>query len=710
MATDEKCESLVVWLGTFPNLDDVPKDSASDLCDGIAIARCLTQIAPNWFDADWESKIKPGVEGNWRLKVSNLKKILKAIREYYEQILHQYIDDFSMPDLSSIGEKCDEVQLGRLLQLVLGCAVHCEKKEEYIQRIMNLEESIQHAVMSAIQELMLQERPRSVSAEVYKQLEEDHKDVQERIQSISLEKEELAQSCHELRQELRSLHDEHFSVVKENEELSRKLGTLNSPDDPNSEYGRRQQSMYKQLEQLKEEKFELESLRDDYRMKIEQLESHVARLQTKNEDLTGLAEKAQRWKDEVDEYRHEIVKYHNLESTLDSYKKKVEEMTELRKQVKALEQKNSAYMSQTLQLEDDLRKSASFKTQVDLYKKKQQKLEAELQEERLKYDKVSFDLERVTKEWEEAEQERKQLLTENQLLRDQKDEIDFARTSHAGFVESASPTEPSLHASFSAQLIPPDVESKIAKLERENALLKEKLPVTDSEQQVHLLESQLEDVHQSKLRLENELRTSNQKMYELESQLAKGAPTGTPDELQKSLVELRHQSRLTKENLSRREEELLATRRKLKSAAESLNSYKKELHAKDQEKAALEKKYKRYLDKARTVIESLQDGKTSTKDQDVQKILAEKDKIYASLEREFRQYREAREREERLIASAWYNMGMQLHRKLNEERLASATGGVSFLARQRHAASKRNVTVGSRLVSSDSKAQNDSQG
>ena len=74
------------------------------------------------------------------------------------------------------GEKCDEVQLGRLLQLVLGCAVHCEKKEgavlcliergtesifvvifwtEYIQRIMNLEESIQHAVMSAIQEVLL---------------------------------------------------------------------------------------------------------------------------------------------------------------------------------------------------------------------------------------------------------------------------------------------------------------------------------------------------------------------------------------------------------------------------------------------------------------------------------------------------------------------------------------------------------------------------
>ena len=44
-------------------------------------------------------------------------------------------------------------ELGRLLQLVLGCAVNCDDKHEYIRRIMNLEESVQHAVMKAIQDV-----------------------------------------------------------------------------------------------------------------------------------------------------------------------------------------------------------------------------------------------------------------------------------------------------------------------------------------------------------------------------------------------------------------------------------------------------------------------------------------------------------------------------------------------------------------------------
>ena len=40
---------------------------------------------------------------------------------------------------------------GRLLQLVLGCAVHCDEKEEYIKKIMGLEEHVQTGVMQCIQ-------------------------------------------------------------------------------------------------------------------------------------------------------------------------------------------------------------------------------------------------------------------------------------------------------------------------------------------------------------------------------------------------------------------------------------------------------------------------------------------------------------------------------------------------------------------------------
>lgn len=55
-----------------------------ELSDGVAIAEALTQIAPEFFTPVWNSKIKTEVTGhNWRLKVSNLKKILDGVLGKY---------------------------------------------------------------------------------------------------------------------------------------------------------------------------------------------------------------------------------------------------------------------------------------------------------------------------------------------------------------------------------------------------------------------------------------------------------------------------------------------------------------------------------------------------------------------------------------------------------------------------------------------------
>ena len=55
--------------------------------------------------------------------------------------------------ISIVAEHNSVSELGRLLQLILGCAVNCAAKQEYIQRIMSMEESVQHVVMTAIQEV-----------------------------------------------------------------------------------------------------------------------------------------------------------------------------------------------------------------------------------------------------------------------------------------------------------------------------------------------------------------------------------------------------------------------------------------------------------------------------------------------------------------------------------------------------------------------------
>ena len=43
---------------------------------------------------------------------------------------------------------------GRLVQLLIGCAVNCDEKQQYIEGIMSMEASLRELIMQAIQELL----------------------------------------------------------------------------------------------------------------------------------------------------------------------------------------------------------------------------------------------------------------------------------------------------------------------------------------------------------------------------------------------------------------------------------------------------------------------------------------------------------------------------------------------------------------------------
>lgn len=189
-------ESLIIWLQTFNT--PAPCRTVEELTTGAAMSQALHQIDPAWFTDGWLGRIKTDVEDNWRLKLNNLKKILQMVIAYYNEVFAQEISDFPMPDLGLVAEHSDPMQLGRLLQLILGCAVRCERKQEYIQIIMTLEESVQHVVMTAIQELMSKETMAPFGAEVSGDLEQQLKKALEDLTELLSEKEALAQRCQEL--------------------------------------------------------------------------------------------------------------------------------------------------------------------------------------------------------------------------------------------------------------------------------------------------------------------------------------------------------------------------------------------------------------------------------------------------------------------------------------------------------------------------------
>ena len=54
------------------------------------------------------------------------------------QILGQQINDFTLPDVNLIGEHSDAAELGRMLQLILGCAVNCEQKQGNVLHVVHV--------------------------------------------------------------------------------------------------------------------------------------------------------------------------------------------------------------------------------------------------------------------------------------------------------------------------------------------------------------------------------------------------------------------------------------------------------------------------------------------------------------------------------------------------------------------------------------------
>nr|XP_033772758.1 protein Hook homolog 3 isoform X2 [Geotrypetes seraphini] len=695
----ELCESLLTWIQTFHV--EAPCQTVEDLTNGVVMAQVLQKIDPVYFDENWLNRIKTEVGDNWRLKISNLKKILKGILDYNHEILGQQINDFTLPDVNLVGEHSDAAELGRMLQLILGCAVNCEQKQEYIQTIMMMEESVQHVVMTAIQELMSKETPVSVGNDTYAELDCQLKKTTEELNEALAAKEEIAQRCHELDMQVAGLQEEKSSLLIENQILMERLNQSDSLEDPNSPAGRRHLQLQTQLEQLQEETFRLEAAKDDYRIRCEELEKEISDLRQQNEDLTTMADEAQSLKDEMDVLRHSSDKVTKLESQVESYKKKLEDLGDLRRQVKLLEEKNTVYMQNTVSLEEELRKANAARSQLETYKRQVVELQNKLSEESKKADRLEFEYKRLKEKVDSLQKEKDRLRTERDSLKETIEELRCVQAQEGQLTTSGLMPLGNQESSDSlaSEIITPEIKEKLIRLQHENKILKLNQEGSDNEK-IALLQSLLDDANMRKNELETENRLVNQRLLEVHSQV---------DELQRSLQEQgskAEDSILLKKKLEEHLEKLHEAKHELQKKSAIIedltpkchnNSHRIEelqeaLRKKEEEMKQMEERYKKYLEKAKSVIRTLdpkQNQGTVPELQALKNQLQERDRMILSLEKEHEKTKIQREQEEKLIVSAWYNMGMTLHKKAAEDRLASTGSGQSFLARQRQATNTR---------------------
>uniref|UniRef100_A0A8C0V683 Hook microtubule tethering protein 3 n=1 Tax=Cyanistes caeruleus TaxID=156563 RepID=A0A8C0V683_CYACU len=659
---------------------EAPCQTVEDLTSGVVMAQVLQKIDPVYFDENWLNRIKTEVGDNWRLKVSNLKKILKGILDYNHEILGQQINDFTLPDVNLIGEHADAAELGRMLQLILGCAVNCEQKQEYIQTIMMMEESVQHVVMTAIQELMSKESPVSVGNDAYVDLDRQLKKTTEELNEALATKEEIAQRCHELDMQVAALQEEKSSLLAENQILMERLNQSDSIEDPNSPAGRRHLQLQTQLEQLQEETFRLEAAKDDYRIRCEELEKEIAELRQQTEELTTLAEEAQSLKDEIDVLRHSSDKVAKLESQVESYKKKLEDLGDLRRQVKLLEEKNTMYMQNTVSLEEELRKANAARSQLETYKRQAVELQNRLSEESKKADKLDYECKRLKEKVDSLQKEKDRLRTERDSLKETIEELRCVQAQEGQLTTTGlmplGRQEPS--DSLAAEIITPEIK-----------LVNQRLLEVQS--QVEELQKSLQDQGSKAedfLLLAAVLLYTNVISVSWHGLLLKAISVLLKKKLEEHLEKLHEaNNELQKKRAIIEDLEPICNNSSLK-----IEELQEALRKKEEEMKQMEERYKKYLEKAKSVIRTLDPKQNQGAAPEIQALknqLQERDRKFHSLEKEYEKTKSQREMEEKFIVSAWYNMGMTLHKKAAEDRLASTGSGQSFLARQRQATSTR---------------------
>ncbi|ERE78938.1 putative protein Hook [Cricetulus griseus] len=666
-----------------------PCASPQDLSNGLAIAHVLNQIDPSWFNEAWLQGISEDPSPSWRLKVRKLEKILQSLMEYSKDVLGHPLSEQHLPDVSLIGELSDSAELGKLLQLVLGCAISCEKKQEYIQRIMTLEESVQHVVMEAIQELMTKDTPDSLSLESYGNF-----DTQSRryyFLSEEVEGNELQQQCLDLERQLVLLSEEKQNLAQENAALRERVGR-SEVESASGLTAKKLLLLQSQLEQLQEENFRLESSREDERLRCMELEREVTELQQRNQALTSLSQEAQALKDEMDELRQSSERARQLEATLNSCRRRLGELRELRRQVRQLEERNTSHAERTRQLEEELRRAGSLRAQLEAQRRQVQELQGQWQEEAMKAEKWLFECQNLEEKCDLVTKEKERLLTERDSLREANEELRCAQLQPRGLAQadlSLDPT-PSGLENLAAEILPAELRETLLRLQLENKRLCQQ-EASDRERQEEL-QRHLEEANRARHGLETQHRLDQQQLSELRAQ-----------------PKIIHSFHAHRQKLHEADLELQRKREYIEelepptdsSTARRIEELQDSLQKKDADLQAMEERYRRYVDKARMVIQNLEPKQrpptgVSPELHTLRTQLWERNMRIRHLEMDYEKSRSQREQEEKLLISAWHSMGMALEQRAGEEQ--SPAHAQSFLAQQRLATNARRGPLG-RLAS-----------
>ncbi|XP_014822923.1 PREDICTED: girdin-like isoform X2 [Poecilia mexicana] len=451
---------LVTWVKTFIPADEGIHLDFSDLLDGVILNKIMAQINPS-AATQCPNKVcrDPGQ------RIQNLNFLVQQIRSYYLDNLRQLIM-IPLPDVLLLGRTpyCEQSleEMKNLLLLLMGCAVQCEKKEEYIERIQTLDFDTKAAIAGHIQELT--------------HSQENVLDLQW-LGSSGVHPEEMESAMRNMAAHLQHIQDQRDTHLETIVELMLEkegaVSLLSSPSSPQpaSHFPSMQQQAGTQQHlavELADSKAKIRRLRQeleekseqmlDCRHELENVETELKRIQQENSQLQVDARAARTYRDELDALRERAIKADKLESEVGRYKEQLHKMEFYKAKVEELKEDNRVLQETKEVLEDQLEGWRSRTDQIHQLEKHNLLLKARV-----------HDMEQE----KEADAKRMKELQEENLALCLAQRRSMEESQHLGWeLEQLSKTADNSHGPQTlSEEVSEKTRSQILKLEKENQRL-----------------------------------------------------------------------------------------------------------------------------------------------------------------------------------------------------------------------------------------------
>ncbi|XP_076872154.1 girdin isoform X3 [Brachyhypopomus gauderio] len=524
---------LVAWVKTVvqPATNDGSKLSEYiELVDGSYLNEVMLQINPKAST----QRVNKKVNNDPVLRIHNLSILTRRIKAYYQETLQQLVM-MPLPNVLVLGRNpLTEQGLGevkKLLLLLLGCAVQCEQKEEYIERIQTLDFDMKAAIASHIQEVTHNQ--------------ENVLDLQW-LESGESPPEDLDTLSRNLALHLRRVVDERDDQVEAVVELTQERdcgqgspGVTCRPSPGDSPSMRRTESRQHLSVELADAKAKVRRLRQeleekseqllDCRQELENLEKELKRIQQENLQLLSDARSARAYRDELDALREKAIRVDKLESEVGRYKERLHDIEFYRARVEELKEDNQILLETKTMLEEQLDGSRARSDKLHELEKENLQMKAKIHDMEMERDMDRKRIEELVEENLTLEMAQKQSMDESlhlgweleQLSKTTPEFPDAAPQKSLGHEVNELTSSRLLKLEMENQTLLRTVEelkaageasTRLLKAEKENQRLGEKLKHLESEMRVEReglrgAESLSADLMKEKAQLQRTLET-----------------------------------------------------------------------------------------------------------------------------------------------------------------------------------------------------------